>query len=101
MAQASVYSGMSSAYMILSGENPLWGFPMGIVSQLVILAAGIALWVWQNPGGQDLAVAGVAYDGTLLTPEMLAAQAAPVPVVQPEPLEPLERPEPPAAPPAG
>jgi hypothetical protein len=44
---------------------------IGLAFSAGLLLLGIALWVWKDPGGQDLAVAAVAQDGTPLTPEML------------------------------
>jgi hypothetical protein len=72
LAQASVKMALAGATPIIAGDAPLLGLPSGLLPSAIILAAGIALWLWQDPGGKELVVADVAHDGTLLTPEMVA-----------------------------
>jgi hypothetical protein len=69
LAIASYQNGLAAATPFLSIEQPLFASPGGLVVSAVALAAGIGLWVWKDPGGEDLAVAAVAHDGTPLTPE--------------------------------
>lgn len=69
LAISSYQNGLAAATPFLSVEQPLFASPSGLMVSGVALAAGIALWVWKDPGGQDLAVAAVAHDGTPLTPE--------------------------------
>jgi hypothetical protein len=58
--------------ILTASDYPMLTPPQGLLVPLGALFIGIALWIWQDPGGRDLAVAGVAHDGTPLTPDMLA-----------------------------
>ena len=73
VAQASIQMGAAGAMPVLGGGDPLITPPSGLLLQAVILLAGIALWVWKEPRGEDLTVAAVAFDGTPLTPAMVAS----------------------------
>jgi hypothetical protein len=58
-------------------DSPQWlSAPTGLAASVGSLLLGIALWVWKDPGGAELAVAGVAQDGTPLSPAMLAQAKA-------------------------
>lgn len=72
LAQASYQAAFAAVMPIMSDANVLFAPSAGLLVALGALLAGIALWVWKDPGGKDLAVAGVAFDGTPLTPEQLA-----------------------------
>ena len=69
LALASFQGGYSFATPFLSEANPMFAPPLGLMIPVVALLAGLALWVFKDPGGMELAVAAVAYDGTPLTPE--------------------------------
>lgn len=69
VAQAAYMAGLGAVFVLLSGDAPLLGMPMGLIPMGVALAAGIGLWLWQPLGGDELVVAAVAHDGTPLTPE--------------------------------
>lgn len=71
MAHASYSMALAATMPFLAGGNPIITPPQGLLVSAVALAIGVALWVWQDPGGAELAVAGVAHDGTPLTPEAL------------------------------
>jgi hypothetical protein len=94
LTQASVSMALAGSMPLVAGTAPLLGLPSGLLPSAIILLAGIGLWLWQDPGGKDLVVAGIAYDGTPLTPELVAAEragtnllsAAPGPGRLPEPL---------------
>ena len=72
LAQASYTSAFAGIMPFMSGANPIFAPPGGLIVAFGSLLVGIALWVWKDPGGKDLAVAAVAFDGTPLTPEQLA-----------------------------
>jgi hypothetical protein len=78
----SVVLAMLAVQTYLSGQAALSPFladtatwltsaQIGVAVSAGLLLLGVALWVWKDPGGQELAVAAVAQDGTPLTPEML------------------------------
>lgn len=72
VAQAGYMSMLQGLIPIMTASGqPLLTPPQGVIVSLVALFAGVALWIWKDPGGKDLAVAAVAHDGTPLTPEML------------------------------
>jgi hypothetical protein len=77
LAVQSYACGFAALTPFLS-DTPMWlsapGFGLACSGGALLL--GVALWVWQDPGGMDLAVAAVANDGTPLTPEMYAAAQA-------------------------
>jgi hypothetical protein len=74
---ASYASAMAGATPFLSDFEPWLSNPQsGLATSAGMLLLGIALWVWQDPGGQELAVAAVAQDGTPLSPAMLAQAQA-------------------------
>jgi hypothetical protein len=85
------YASGQAGLMPFVTDSPMWlsAPQIGLAFSAGLLLLGIALWVWKDPGGQDLAVAAVAQDGTPLTPEMLrqaqeyAAQPAPATSAQP------------------
>lgn len=72
LAQAAFSGGLQGIMPFLSGGEPWLVAPAGVIVSAVALGAGLALWIWQDPGGQDLAVAGTGFDGSPLTPEQLA-----------------------------
>lgn len=72
LAHASYTMALAAAMPFLAGGNPILVPPQGLLVSAVALLLGIALWIWKDPGGAELAVAGVAHDGTPLTPEALA-----------------------------
>jgi hypothetical protein len=69
IAQYSYYNGLSAMVPFLSDSQNLLMPPMGLIVGVGALLFGIGLWVWKDPGGEDLAIARVAFDGTPLTPE--------------------------------
>jgi hypothetical protein len=70
---ASYGAAMAAAFPFMADYASWLSNPqIGVASSGGLLLIGLALWVWQDPGGNDLAVAAVASDGTPLTPEMLA-----------------------------
>jgi|GEM_PF-2247677 len=71
VANASYTMGLAATMPFLAGGNPVLTPPQGLLVSAVALGIGIALWIWKDPGGAELAVAGVAHDGTPLTPEAL------------------------------
>lgn len=71
LAQAAYTTAFQGAQPILDVASPLLAPPTGVITALGALVIGIGLWVWKDPGGADLAVAAVAFDGTPLTPEEL------------------------------
>lgn len=71
LASAS-YQASFAAVMVLTAERVPWlAPPDGLLASIGALLIGIALWVWKDPGGKDLAIAAVAFDGTPLTPAQL------------------------------
>ncbi len=68
LASASYQSAFAIASVLTAERIPLLAPPNGLLSALGALLIGVALWLWKDPGGMDLAVAGVAFDGTPLTP---------------------------------
>lgn len=90
VAHASFSMGLAASMPFLAGGNPIIAPPQGLLVSAVALMVGVALWVWKDPGGEDLAVAGVAHDGSPLTPAALAQlrkeeTAAPVGAASPAP----------------
>jgi hypothetical protein len=75
LAQGSYSMALAGAVPALTEGPVLWGIPAGVVPALVALFVGVALWTWQDPGGRELEVADVAFDGTPLTREDLAQQS--------------------------
>ena len=76
LAQAS-YQALFAGAMVLMSDRVSWlAPPNGLLAALGALLVGIALWVWKDPGGMDLAVAAVGFDGTPLTPEQVKALKA-------------------------
>ncbi|MBN2083324.1 hypothetical protein JW859_14095 [bacterium] len=71
LAQAGFVSAQTAALPYLTNGEPLLSPPAGALPIAVALLLGIGLWIWQDPKGQQLAVAAVAHDGQPLTPEML------------------------------
>lgn len=71
----SAYASGLTAAMPYMSDYSMWlsGPSAGLAGNAGLILLGVALWVWQDPGGADLAVAAVANDGTPLTPEQLAA----------------------------
>jgi hypothetical protein len=72
LAQASYSAALAASMPFLSDSNPVLAPPAGAVVGIGVLLVGMALWLWKDPGGKELAVAAVAYDGTPLTPEDVA-----------------------------
>jgi hypothetical protein len=71
-AYQATFAGLS----VLLSDRVAWlAPPSGLLAGAGALIFGMALWLWKDPGGIDLAVAGVAYDGTPLTPEQMKALA--------------------------
>jgi hypothetical protein len=68
LAYATFTSGLAASQPFLADASPLLAPPNGLVASIVLLLIGVALWLMHDPGGDDLAVAAVAYDGTPLTP---------------------------------
>lgn len=80
LASASYQSAFALAAVLTAQRSAILAPPNGLLASLGALLIGIALWLWKDPGGMELAVAGVAYDGTPLTPaqvKQLQAQSAP------------------------
>jgi len=102
IAVASINAAAAGTMPLLTEGNMLFTPPSGLLVQLIVIGVGIALWVWKDPGGEDLAIAAVAYDGTPLTPAMVeqlqAEEAAQRSGVQ---APAGEEPEPPAPPDTG
>jgi hypothetical protein len=73
LATASYQATFSVAMVLAAERSPILAPPDGLLASLGALLIGIALWVWKDPGGMDLAVAAVGFDGTPLTPEQLWA----------------------------
>lgn len=73
LAQASYQGLLSACTAVFSDVNMLLGVPMGVVAILSVLMTGIALWIWKDPGGEQLEVAAVASDGTPLTRRQVEA----------------------------
>jgi len=91
LAQASYSAAFQAVVPFLTDSNPVLAPPAGAVVGLGALLVGLALWLWKDPGGKELAVAAVAYDGTPLTPEDVAelkksegSSAAPIEAPSPE-----------------
>ena len=103
MVSAAYGAGMTASFPFVSDYAVWLSSPQGgVASAAGILLLGIGLWVWQDPGGQDLTVAAVAQDGTPLTPAMLQqAQAYAVQGAGNSPPSPPLPQLPPAEPPAG
>jgi hypothetical protein len=76
LAQASYQATFAGAMVLMSDRVSWLAPPNGLLAALGALLVGIALWVWKDPGGMDLAVAAVAIDGTPLTPEQVKALQA-------------------------
>jgi hypothetical protein len=74
MLTSAYASGMTAAMPYMS-DYSMWlsGPSAGLAGNVGLIVLGIALWVWQDPGGADMAVSAVANDGTPLTPEQFAA----------------------------
>jgi len=73
VAEAGYVAMLQGLFPIMTiGDSQWLTPPQGLLVPLGGLFIGIALWIWKDPGGRDLAVAGVAHDGTPLTPQMLA-----------------------------
>jgi hypothetical protein len=86
LGQATWQGILSSCTFVFSDTNKVLSVPLGAIGILCVLMAGIALWIWKDPGGEQLEVAAVASDGTPLTRRQLEAierreeMAAPQPV---------------------
>jgi len=85
LAQTSFQTMLAAATVMLSDINPTLGLPTGAIAILIALVTGVALWVWKDPGGESLAIAAVANDGTPLTAQQVGAMDAPVQVPPPPP----------------
>ena len=99
VAQASVMMALSGVVPVISNYNAFLGVPNGLLPSVIVLLAGIALWIWQDPGGKELVVADVAFDGTPLTPEMVDAEAVADAATPPQASAGSPPAEPPATPP--
>jgi hypothetical protein len=73
LAYSSYSTALGALAVVQSDVNQLLASQLGLVPLSVFGLAGIALWIWKDPGGRDLAVAAVAVDGTPLTPEQVSA----------------------------
>lgn len=76
LASTSFTGALGAVSFFSADANPVLAPPGGALVALMALLVGIALWVNKDPGGEQLAVAGVAYDGTPLTPAQLEAMHA-------------------------
>lgn len=56
LALASYQAALAGGSVFLSGADPTLAPPTGIIGAVLMLLAGIGLWVWREPGGADLAV---------------------------------------------
>jgi len=73
LAQASFQAGMAALVPFQKSLNDMLAPPVGLLVPIVALCLGIALWIIKDPGGKELAIAAVAYDGTPLTPAQVKA----------------------------
>jgi hypothetical protein len=80
LVQASYQSLFAGAMVLMTNSVSWLAPPSGLLGALGALLVGIALWVWKDPGGMDLAVAAVGFDGAPLTPEQAKALKAENPV---------------------
>lgn len=98
LAYATFSSGLAASQPFLADASPLLAPPNGLVASIVLLLLGVALWLMHDPGGDDLAVAAVAYDGTPLTPAQVARLEAEEQAFaeQEQPMPPLDSPDEPA-----
>jgi hypothetical protein len=69
LASASYQAAFAVAAVLTAERAPVLAPPNGLLVSLGALLIGMALWLWKDPGGMDLAVAAVAFDGTPLTPQ--------------------------------
>jgi hypothetical protein len=76
LASQTYVCGYTALTPFLAGAPQWLGAAQGLAVSAGSLLLGIALWVWKDPGGQELAVAAVAKDGTPLSPAMLAEARA-------------------------
>jgi hypothetical protein len=77
LAQTSYQAMLTGATVFLADIQPALAIPMGVLAIAMPLMVGLALWLWKDPGGEHLAIAGAAGDGTPLTPQQAGAAAAP------------------------
>ncbi len=63
LALAAVWMALAGALPLVAGGSPLLGLPCGLLPAVLVLLAGIGLWLWQDPGSQQLVVADTAHSG--------------------------------------